>query len=276
MNYNNIVNELAKKTSNVKDEIVILNNDKPLFNKKDYELIEGEPIYFEPDEYERSTGAIAIITKNTIPLVIKKKLKYPEPYGWNKNLEGKYLFEKCHIIAYSLSAKKADKKNIFIGTDYLNTSIMKKIENKVRDYINDNDVRVLYRVTVKYKEKNKITTGILIEAKSLDDEFSICEFCYNIQKKASFKYSDGTIIEDRRILPKIKRTVDKKLKGKNKNKENEKVIDYTINKKTNEFHLSNNNCSKLKKVEPKYIQETTATKKDLENANLKPCNKCIK
>jgi hypothetical protein len=72
MNYNNIVNELVKKTSNVKDEVVILNNDKPLFNKKDYETIEGEPIYFEPDEYERSTGAMAIITKNTIPLVIKK------------------------------------------------------------------------------------------------------------------------------------------------------------------------------------------------------------
>jgi DNA-entry nuclease len=275
MNYNNIVNELVKKTSNVKDEVVILNNDKPLFNKKDYETIEGEPIYFEPDEYERSTGAMAIITKNTIPLVIKKKLKYPEPYGWNKNLEGNDLFEKCHIIAYSLLAKLADKRNIFIGTDYLNTSIMKKVENRIRDYIKDNDVKILYKVTVKYKEKNKIPTGILIEAKSLDDEFSICRFCYNIQKNASFKYIDGTIIDDKRILPKIKRAVNRKLKGNNKKKENEKVIDYIINRKTNEFHL-NSECNKIKKIESKYINETTATIKDLENANLKPCNKCIK
>jgi hypothetical protein len=86
MEYNSAIKKLIEKDiNNIKDEVVILNNDEPLFNKKDYELIEGEPIYFEPDEYGRSAGAIALISKNTIPLVIKKKLKYPEPYGWNKN-----------------------------------------------------------------------------------------------------------------------------------------------------------------------------------------------
>lgn len=114
---------------------------------------------------------------------------------WTKNLEGKYLFERCHIIAYSLSAKLADKRNLFIETNDLNTSIMIKIENKIKKYITENNVRVLYRVTIKYKGKNQIPTGILVEAKSLEDEFSVCEFCCNVEKNVKFKYTDETIKE---------------------------------------------------------------------------------
>lgn len=279
MDYNDIIKKLVdKRTNNIDDEIVVLNNDKPIFNKSDYEIIEGEPIYFELDEYGRSNGAIALISKNTMPLVIKKKLNYPDPYGWTKNLEGNYLFERCHIIAYSLSAKFADRKNIFIGTNDLNTSIMIKIENRIKKYINENNVRVLYRVTIKYKGKNQIPTGILVEAKSLEDDFSICEFCYNIEKKVKFRYSDGTIIEDKRILPKIKHNLNK-IKQQTSKKDTivkERNTNYIINRKTNEFHLEKSNCRKLNNVEPKYIQETTATNKDLIKANLKPCNKCIK
>ena len=277
MNYKNIVEELInKKNNNIKEEIVIINNDNPIFDKKDYKILEGEPIYFELDTYGRSNSAIALLSKSTIPLVIKKKLIYPNPYGWNTTFENQDLFERCHIIAYSLSARIADRKNIFIGTNSLNKSIMKKIENRVKKYIKENDVRVLYRVTVKYKGKNQIPTGILIEAKSLDDEFSICEFCYNIQKGVKFKYSDGAVIEDKRILPKIKQRVNK-ITGNNnkriKDKITEKNKNYIINRKTNEFHIDKE-CEGLKKIELKYINETTAVKRDLLNANLIPCKKC--
>ena len=83
----------------------------------------------------------------------------------DRSLENKNIFERCHIIAYSLSARLADRKNIFIGTGTLNTSIMATIENKIRGYIKENDVRILYKVTVKYKGIDQIPTGILIEAR---------------------------------------------------------------------------------------------------------------
>lgn len=224
MNYNNIVNELVLKgTNNIKDRIVPLNNEKPVFNKEDYKIVEGEPIYFEPDIYKRSQGAIALITRNTMPLVIRKKLVYPNPYGWSKNLENKNLFERCHIIAYSLSARKADRKNIFIGTSDLNTKIMMIIENKVKNYLKNNDVKILYRVTIKYKENNQIPTGILIEAQSLDDDFSICEFCYNIQENVEFSYTDGTLISDNRPFKVVKQVIHKILQ-KNKLKEKQTKI----------------------------------------------------
>lgn len=276
MKNKDIIKELLNvNIENIKEETIIINNNKPFFVKEDYDIKEGEPKYFEPDEYERTTGAIALISKNTIPLIINKKLKYPSPYGWSKELENKDVFERCHIIAYSLSAKLADKRNIFIGTEHLNSSVMIKIENKIKNYIQKNNIRMLYRVTVKYKGTNRIPTGILIEAKSLDDDFSLCQFCYNIQKDVKFRYSDGIIIKDKGIINNIKKIIIKnKVKDKTKDK-SEKNLNYIINRKTNEFHLYDSNCSKLNNIDIKYIQETTTTKKDLINANLKPCNKCI-
>ena len=224
-NYNEIVKQLVNKgTKSIKEFNISLNNNKPLFQKEDYEIVEGEPIYFEKDEYGRSTGAMALISRNTIPLVINKKLDYPNPYGWTKKLENKNLFQRCHIIAYSLSAKLADKRNIFIGTKDLNKSIMSKFEIKVKNHIQNNNVRVLYKVTIKYKGSNQIPTGILIEAQSLDDEFSICEFCYNIQANVEFNYKDGEIISDKRILDKTKTMIKNILGIKPKEKLKTRIL----------------------------------------------------
>lgn len=165
-NYNIQLKELINKRQNtIKEFTIVLNNNKPIFTKKDYETIEGEPLYFDLDEQGRVTGAIALVSRNTTSLVIKKKLKYPDPYGWNKKFEKKNVFERCHIIAYSLSAKLADKRNIFIGTKTLNRSLMCKIEKKIKKHIEKYDVRVLYKVTIKYKSNNQIPKGILIEAR---------------------------------------------------------------------------------------------------------------
>ena len=76
---------INKRRNNIKEFTVVLNNDKPIFEKQDYEIIEGEPKYFEPDKQGRATGVLALVSKNTIPLVIKKKLKYTDPYGCSKN-----------------------------------------------------------------------------------------------------------------------------------------------------------------------------------------------
>lgn len=209
-----------------------------------------------------------------MPLITKKKLKYPEPSNWNKAFENKKLFEKCHIIAYSLSAKIANAKNIFIGTVKLNKSYMKKVENEVRKYIIDKSVKILYRVTVKYKGTNKIPIGILIEAQSIDDNYSICRFCYNTQKNKKFRYSDGMIVGEKQIWSNVVQTVTNKIARKNNKKSD--YINYTINIKTKTFHLYDNDCKQLQNVEPKNIQETTATEKDLLAVGLKYCKNCVK
>lgn len=120
-------------------------------------------MYFEPDEYGRANGAMAIISRNTLSIRTEKYLKYPEPYGWKKEIEDSGIFQKCHAIAYRLSAKKNNKNNIFIGPIDLNKKIMYHIEEEIERYIRKNEkqyIRILYRVTPQYKDDNQIGVKI--------------------------------------------------------------------------------------------------------------------
>jgi len=151
MNYKEIVENLVNKgADNIRKKTVILNNNKPILEKADFNVIEGNPKYWGIDKYGRITGGIALISKNTIPIITDKELEYPRPYGWNENLEKvRGVFESCHIIAYNLSAQNTTKENLFIGTNDLNTSLMKNIENDINDYIKNNDFNVLDKLSRK-------------------------------------------------------------------------------------------------------------------------------
>ena len=130
-------------------------------------------------------------------------------------------------------------------------------------YIKDNSVRVLYRV--------------LIEAQSIDDDFSICKFCYNVQNGRKFRYSDGLTNREKFFLVKVVQAVQEKIISKSNETNNKKTyLDYSIDTKNKIFHLYDKKCKKLNDIEPRYIQETTATEKDLLNKDLKQCKKCIK
>lgn len=280
MNYKKEVESLLNvDIYKLEKETITLNNGKAVFSKKDKETKAGEPKYLKPDKYGRSKGAIALLNRNTRPKVRTEDLEYPDPYNWTENLNKKEVFERCHIIAYSLSAKDTDKRNIFIGTNYLNTSIMKVIENTINEYIDNNDNNVLYKVTVKYKDDNQIPTGILIEAKAInDDSLRVCEFCYNIQPNVKINYKNGDIIEDKRtdkekIINKKQKSNSNK-KDKNSETENKEPLqDYILNVQKNEFHIDKE-CIGLKNVKSEFIQETRARKSDVEKAELKPCEKC--
>ena len=279
MNYKKIVEDLVKKgADNIKKKTVILNDNKPILEKEDFNVAEGIPKYLGTDKYGRITGAIALLSKNTIPIITEKELEYPRPYGWNENLEKvNGVFESCHIIAYNLSAQNTTKENLFIGTNDLNTGIMKQIENEVNKYIKNNDFKVLYKVTVKYKGTDQIPLGILIEVQAIDDEFSICSFCYNIEKYFKFNYSDGKMIYDNRNLRKSKdngKVTEEQDKAKKENKNIEAKRDYYINIKTKECHYSKE-CEKLKDIEAKYVQGTRTTESVILKNEIELCNICI-
>lgn len=272
--YKQEINKLINAEPNkIRKYTVTINNDKPIFNQKDYATIEGKPNYYKLDREGRSNGAIAIISPNTLPLITKKKLKYPSPSNWSKSFENEKIFEKSHIIAYSLSAKIANPNNIFIGTIKLNRSYMKKVENEVKRYVKNNLVRILYKVTVKYKGANKIPTGVLIEAQSIDDDYSICRFCYNVQKGKNFRYDNGFIDTKKHTLGDIIQDIKDKFSRKSNRKQ--QYLNFVINIKTKVFHLYDDGCIQSKNIEPENEQETTAKEKDLLKKNLKPCKKCF-
>ena len=275
-NREEIIDEFLNKNVNkLEDFALVVNNNAPFFKKTDLEIVEGSPKYYEPDELNRTSGAIAIISKYTLSIMVEKHLKYPDPNGWTEKINNSGIFQRCHCIAYKLSAKKNNKNNIFIGTDDLNKKSMNEIENNVEQYIKQNikkDIKILYRVTPIYKGKNQIPTGILIEAQGLNTEFTLCRFCYNIKKKVKFKYSDGSIIKDNRgiIKPiqKVKTSIEKKKQEKSKN------MDLVVNSQTKKYHIED--CIDLNNVDPKYIKEITTKEKNLIDNGYSACKLCDK
>lgn len=273
-NKEEIINEFIEKDiSKLDSYVIVVNNDKPFFKSKDFEITEGMPEYFEPDELNRASGGMAIISRYTLSIMIEKHLRYPDPNGWTEKINSSGIFQRCHAIAYRLSAKNNKKNNIFIGTDDLNKKIMNNIEVQLEQYIKTNEdkyIRILYRVTPIYKNNNQIPTGVLIEAKSFDSNFTLCRFCYNVKKKVKFKYSDGSIIEDNRGIIKTiqsaKKTIEEKKQNKSRN------IKFSVNSQTKKYHYED--CSVIKNVDPKYIKEITTKEKNLIKAGYSICKIC--
>lgn len=80
------------------------------------------------------------------------------------------------------------------GTRYLNVDGMLPFENMVADYIKETDNHVLYRVTPIFDGDNFVASGVLMEAKSVEDKgegICFCVFCYNVQPDVTIDYATG-------------------------------------------------------------------------------------
>ena len=180
---------------------VTINNNIPEFDEK-YFTTDSFENYSDLDDCGRCGVAFANLNKEgTMPKEneSRKSLDKVIPSGWKDksypeiNLAN--LYNKCHLIAYSLSAENVNDKNIITGTRYFNISGMAPFENSVRNYLNNNeDKHVLYRVTPKKKKKNLVANGVTIEAESVEDKgASICfyVYIYNVQPGVIIDYSTG-------------------------------------------------------------------------------------
>ncbi len=156
---------------------ITINNSIPNFQENDFTTNSFED-YSDLDDYGRCGVAFANLNKEgTMPKENenRKSLDKVIPSGWQDteypeiNLSN--LYNKCHLIAYSLSAENANDKNIITETRYFNISGMTPFENRVRKYLNDNpNNHCLYRVTPIYEGDNKVASGITIEAESVEDK----------------------------------------------------------------------------------------------------------
>lgn len=256
-------------------DVIIVNNNKPIsFTKEDYEVVEGIPRYTDSDKEGRSGSATAIISPNTLAIYTSENIDYPEPLNWSKKIEEMKIYNKSHIIAYSLSARRANIDNLFIGTNYLNQKTMKSVEMKIYNYVKKDKRVFLYKVTPKYKfEEDVVPIGILIEAETIDDfeKITICAFCYNIKSGIKIDYYDGSDIP---IEEAYRKRVTKNRIIRQRNEKNNKYKEYVINVKTKTFHLYSQECSSIQDLDLKYIQETKAYEKDILKKGYKLCKKC--
>ena len=176
---------------------VILNNNKPDFIDSELTTTSFEK-YSPLDNLGRCGVAYANISSDIMPTKERDSISSVKPSGWQNvkydNVSGKYLYNRCHLIGYQLTAENANELNLITGTRYLNVDGMLPFENMVADYIKETNNHVLYRVTPIYDGNNLVAKGVQMEAKSVEDngegiEFNI--FVYNVQPGITIDYATG-------------------------------------------------------------------------------------
>jgi len=177
---------------------VVINNNEPNFEQKYFNTNSFES-YSDLDSLGRCGVAFANIGKDIMPTEERGSISHVKPTGWHSvkydNVDGKYLYNRCHLIGFQLTGENANEKNLITGTRYLNTEVMLPFENLVAEYIQDNqNNHVLYRVTPIFEGNNKLASGVQMEAWSVEDNGQgICfnVYCYNVQPGIIIDYSTG-------------------------------------------------------------------------------------
>ena len=176
---------------------VVINDNKPEFTEQDY-TTETFENYSELDSLGRCGVAYANISQDTMPTEERGSIGMIKPTGWHTvkydNVNGKYLYNRCHLIGYQLSGENANEKNLITCTRQMNTEGMLDFENQIAEYVENTGNHVLYRVTPVFEEDNLLATGVQMEAMSVEDKgqgVSFNIFVYNVQDGIEIDYSNG-------------------------------------------------------------------------------------
>lgn len=266
-----------------------VHNNVPFFKKSDLTKKVFEK-YSKLDALGRCRTAYANVCKATMPTEKRGRIGMVKPSGWHtvkyNNVDGKYLYNRCHLIGYQLTAENANESNLMTGTRYLNVDGMLPFENMVADYVKETNNHVLYRVTPIYTDENLLADGVLMEAESVEDKgkgISYCVYVYNVQpgikidyetgdssaKDASNEMSSGssskssgnTYHSSRKHTSTQSRTGQSSAKGT-----------YIINENTNKFHKPD--CRSVKMMKDKNKKAYTGKRSELINSGYEPCKNC--
>lgn len=245
------------------NSFVILDDNKPAFSKKDRERTDAFETYSDLDELGRCGVAYANICKELMPTEERGAIGMVKPTGWHTvkydNVEGKYLYNRCHLIGYQLAGENANEKNLITGTRYLNVTGMLKFEDQVADYVNETNHHVLYRVTPVFEGDNLVASGVEMEAYSVEDKgegVSFHVFLYNVQPGITIDYATGES-----WLDDSKTTED-----------NENTLNYVLNTNTHKFHKEN--CESVRDIAGSNKEVYTGNREDLINMGYEPCKRC--
>ena len=240
----------------------VINNNIPEFEKTDY--TKSFEKYGELDSLGRCTSCIANIGTDLMPTEERGAIGSVKPTGWQvakySNIDGRYLYNRCHLIGYQLSAENANPNNLITGTRYLNIEGMLPFENKVATYVKATSNHVLYRVTPIFKDDELVARGVQMEAYSIEDDGEGVEFnvyCYNVQPDIEIDYKTG----NSKYVGNEAETIDNGEKQK-----------YIVNINTKKFHKED--CPSAKKIKSENKKAYTGYKENLVKNGYSPCSQC--
>lgn len=199
-NTNDKTQLITENIPDYKDEIYMkINGNKAEFSDEDKKRTDAFEQYTDLDELGRCGVAYANICKELMPTEKRGSIGMIKPSGWQlakyDSVDGKYLYNRSHLIGFQLAGENANEKNLITGTRYFNVEGMLPFENEVAEYVKETNNHVLYRVTPVFKDTELVARGVKIEAYSVEDsgegvEFNV--FVYNVQPDITINYQDGT------------------------------------------------------------------------------------
>ena len=146
----------------------------------------------------RTRKALACVGPESLGQGERGDISRIHPAGWHQQrydfIPGQSLYNRCHLIAWSLCGENANRKNLLTGTRYLNETGMLPFEEQILDYIRETGNHVLYRVTPMYNEEELVCRGVRLEAQSVEDHGkTLCfhVYCYNLQPHVQIDYATG-------------------------------------------------------------------------------------
>ena len=174
---------------------VTLNGNLPNFDALTTDAYE----YFSPlDRLDRCGYAEACVGRELMPTEDRTSISHVKPSGWKQAyydfVSGEALYNRCHLIGFQLTGENANERNLITGTRYMNTEGMLPFENEVAEYVRSTGNHVMYRVTPVYEGSELVARGVILEAKSVEDNGAgVCfhVYIYNNQPGVTIDYATG-------------------------------------------------------------------------------------
>lgn len=249
-----------------------INGNMPYFTENDYstEVFES---YSELDSLGRCGVCFANIGIELMPTEERGEIGQIKPSGWQlvkyDFVDGKYLYNRCHLIGYQLSGENANEKNLITGTRYMNVQGMLPFENMVAEYVKNTGNHVLYRVTPVFEGNNLVASGVQMEAKSVEDDGAgVCfhVYVYNCQPGVTIDYANGmsALAENEADADIEDNEETSALQGEG--------TTYILNTNTHKFHYPS--CSSVGDMKEKNKQEYQGNREDIIKQGYDPCKRC--
>ena len=269
-----------------------VNGNQPYFTAEELTTQSFET-YSELDSLGRCGMAYANVGQDLMPTEPRGEIGAVKPTGWHlvkyDNVDGKYLYNRCHLIAYMLAAENANPQNLITGTRYLNVQGMLPFETKVCDYVKNTGNHVLYRVTPIFDGDNLLADGVLMEAYSVEDAgegICFCVFAYNVQPGIGIDYATGdnwaegsgtyqstaapAAVETPAPQPETDTAVQ--ITPESSAPQESQGITYVLNTNTKKFHYPT--CSSVDDMKEKNKQIYTGSREEVINMGYAPCKRC--
>lgn len=279
-------------------------SDVPAYSGSAYVAVNGNEPYFSNDELTtdsfesyssldslgRCGVAYACIGTDIMPTEERGSIGQVKPTGWHTVrydgvVDGNYLYNRCHLIGYQLSGENANERNLITGTRSMNVDGMLPLENMVADYVKETNNHVLYRVTPCFDGNNLLATGVLMEAKSVEDDgegILYCVFVYNVQPGVGIDYATGdswldesssssssTVITLETPAPTAAPTPTP---DPEPDTNSQTQANYVLNTNTYKFHYPS--CSSVNQMKESNKQYFSGTREEVIAMGYDPCGRC--